>query len=85
MNARENRPQPKGPVIQTHGDQISFVPEFEERLQRNVETASKLGQPFALYWIKADQEDITLNRAIARLAFGASYLGSSEMAFSMRQ
>ncbi|PYQ60985.1 MAG: hypothetical protein DMF58_06450 [Acidobacteria bacterium] len=67
MNARENRPQPKGPVIQTHGDQISFVPEFEERLQRNVETASKLGQPFALYWIKADQEDITLNRAIARL------------------
>lgn len=67
MNTGEATPQRKGPVMQANGDQLSLDPEFSERLQRNVDTVSKLDQPFALYWIKANDEDQELNRSLAQL------------------
>lgn len=67
MNTDETTPQRKGPVMQANGDQLSLDPEFSERLQRNVDTVSKLDQPFALYWIKANDEDHELNRSLAQL------------------
>ncbi len=67
MNSSEPGPRRGLPVIHTSGDQVSFDREFNDRLQRNVETVSKLDQPFALYWIKADQSDAELNRSLAQL------------------
>jgi DNA-binding response OmpR family regulator/KaiC/GvpD/RAD55 family RecA-like ATPase len=67
MNSADVGPRRKRPVIQATGDDISFDPDFRERLQRSVETVSKFGQPFALYWIKADKPDVDLNRALAKL------------------
>ncbi|HJT16489.1 MAG TPA: ATPase domain-containing protein, partial [Thermoanaerobaculia bacterium] len=57
-------PLPKGSVIRLRDDGVEFAPEFEERLQRNVETVTKLDQPFALYWLKGDRD---LNRTLAKL------------------
>ena len=67
MNAGENAPQRKGPIMQAQGDQLGLDPEFNERLQRNVDTVSKFDQPFALYWIKSEDEDQDLNRKLAQL------------------
>jgi KaiC/GvpD/RAD55 family RecA-like ATPase/DNA-binding response OmpR family regulator len=57
----------KGPMLQHNGTDVSFDPEFNERLQRNVETVSKFDTPFAVYWIKAKDEDAELNRELAKL------------------
>ena len=54
--------------MQTNGDdRVQFDPEFNERLQRNVDTVSKFDQPFALYWLKSNKEDPELNRSLAQL------------------
>ena len=66
MNTGESR-KGKGPVMQKNGEQLAFEPEFHDRLQRNVDTVSKFDQPFALYWIKANQEDKDLNQSLAKL------------------
>jgi KaiC/GvpD/RAD55 family RecA-like ATPase/DNA-binding response OmpR family regulator len=57
----------RGPVMETSGDRMAFDPEFNERLQRNVDTVSKFDQPFALYWIKANENDADLNKSLAQL------------------
>jgi len=57
----------RGPVMEQSGDRMSFDPEFNERLQRNVDTVSKFDQPFALYWIKASENDADLNKSLAQL------------------
>ncbi|HEV7426804.1 MAG TPA: ATPase domain-containing protein [Thermoanaerobaculia bacterium] len=67
MNAAEVSPSRKGPVMQTNGQKIDFDPDFNERLQRNVDTVSKFDQPFALYWLKAADDDPELNRSLAQL------------------
>ncbi|MBV8543638.1 MAG: hypothetical protein JO093_06485 [Acidobacteria bacterium] len=66
MNA-EASPSRKGPVMQTNGETVQFDPEFNERMQRNVDTVSKFDQPFALYWLKANDDDPELNRSLAQL------------------
>jgi KaiC/GvpD/RAD55 family RecA-like ATPase/DNA-binding response OmpR family regulator len=63
----ETVPQRKGPVIETSGKDVKFHPEFDERLRRNVDTVSKFDQPFAVYWIKADDEDSEFNKSLAQL------------------
>jgi KaiC/GvpD/RAD55 family RecA-like ATPase/DNA-binding response OmpR family regulator len=68
MNAGEASPSRKGPVMQATGeDRVQFDPEFNERLQRNVDTVSKFDQPFALYWLKSNDDDPELNRSLAQL------------------
>ena len=67
MNSSETAPQKKKPTILTSGANVSFDPEFSERLQRNVETIAKFDQPFALYWIKGNDKDTGLNRSLAQL------------------
>jgi KaiC/GvpD/RAD55 family RecA-like ATPase/DNA-binding response OmpR family regulator len=68
MNATEAEPRRKGPAITRNGERLSFDPEFNDRLQRNVETFAKFDQPFALYWIKAgDESDQELNQSLAKL------------------
>jgi KaiC/GvpD/RAD55 family RecA-like ATPase/DNA-binding response OmpR family regulator len=68
MNADESSSQ-QGyrPVMSTSGDQVEFDPEFQERLQRNIATVSKFDTPFALYWIKSDQQDPELTRTLAQV------------------
>jgi len=68
MSAADNQSDPqRGPMLNAKGGKVDFDPEFNERLQRNVDTVTKLDQPFALYWIKASEEDTDLNRDLARL------------------
>lgn len=54
-------------VITGTDSDLAFEPEFQERLQRNVETVSKFDTPFALYWIKSKNNDPNLNRSLAKL------------------
>ena len=58
----------RGPVLHLKDDCVDCNPEFRDRLQRNIDTVSKFDQPFALYWIKAQDDDRELNRALAQLA-----------------
>ena len=68
MNAGEASPQRKGPIMKSDGgEKLSFDADFNERLQRNVDTVSKFDQPFALYWIKAADDDRDLNQSLAKL------------------
>ncbi len=68
MSAADNQSDPRrGPMLKVKGGKVDFDPEFNERLQRNVDTVTKLDQPFALYWIKASEEDAELNRDLASL------------------
>jgi KaiC/GvpD/RAD55 family RecA-like ATPase/DNA-binding response OmpR family regulator len=67
MNADENIPRRKESVMQAKGDAIELDREFDDRLQRNVDTVSKFDQPFALYWMKATQEDRRINDDLAQL------------------
>lgn len=67
-SSEESTPGRRGPAIQGTGNQLSFDPEFNDRLQRNVDTVSKFDQPFALYWIKsANETDADLNKSLAQL------------------
>jgi len=67
MGRNDAAPKPKGPVITAEGDEVTFAPEFNERLERNVETVKKFDQPFAVYWIKGGDNDKELNRSLAQL------------------
>ena len=67
MNQGESAPSRKGPVIEASGNDVTFHPELDERLRRNVDTVSKFDQPFAVYWIKANEEDAELNKSLAAL------------------
>jgi len=63
----ESLPQRKGPIMQTSGDNVTFESDFNDRLQRNIETVRKFDQPFAVYWIKASDDDGQLNKSLAQL------------------
>jgi KaiC/GvpD/RAD55 family RecA-like ATPase/DNA-binding response OmpR family regulator len=65
--SENSAPTRRGPVMAANGDRLAFDPEFNERLQRNVDTVSKFDQPFALYWIKANEGDGDLNKSLAQL------------------
>jgi KaiC/GvpD/RAD55 family RecA-like ATPase/DNA-binding response OmpR family regulator len=67
MNQGESAPQKRGPVINPNGNDVAFAPEFDERLKRNVDTVSKFDQPFAVYWIKGNEDDADLNKSLAQL------------------
>lgn len=67
MNQGDAAPSRKGPVIEASGSDVKFHPELDERLRRNVDTVSKFDQPFAVYWIKASEEDAELNKSLAEL------------------
>lgn len=67
MNQSEPAPKNKGPVIEAGDNDVKFHPEFDERLRRNVDTVSKFDQPFAVYWIKANDEDAEFNKSLAQL------------------
>lgn len=58
----------RGPVLKIKDDCVDCDAEFHDRLQRNVATVSKFDQPFALYWIKANESDRALNKALAEVA-----------------
>lgn len=63
---RERAAQPaRKPAVEDIG--LTLAPEVEERVQRNVESVSKLDQPYALYWIKASDGDRELHRWLERL------------------
>jgi KaiC/GvpD/RAD55 family RecA-like ATPase/DNA-binding response OmpR family regulator len=65
--SESSAPARRGPIMEANGDRLAFDPEFNERLQRNVDTVSKFDQPFALYWIKASDNDADLNKSLAQL------------------
>jgi KaiC/GvpD/RAD55 family RecA-like ATPase/DNA-binding response OmpR family regulator len=67
MAANESAPQRDREVMPLNGNAVAFEPDFNERLQRNVDTVSKFDTPFALYWIKATQADPELSTSLARL------------------
>ena len=63
----EIAPQKRGPVLRLEGNAVQFDSEFNDRLQRNLDTVKKLDQPFALYWIKSDDDGGKLNKSLARV------------------
>jgi KaiC/GvpD/RAD55 family RecA-like ATPase/DNA-binding response OmpR family regulator len=68
LNAGDNTVSRKhGPVIVSNDNGVSFATDFSERVQRSVDTVAKFDQPFALYWVKADEKDAEINRDLARL------------------
>lgn len=54
-------------VLDASEQNVSFDPEFNERLQRNISTVTKFDTPFAVYWIKASDKDKQINGDLARL------------------
>lgn len=68
MNAGEPSSQHRGgPVLTATGGDVEFDADFRDRLQRNIDTVSKLDTPFAVYWIKAEADDRELNTSLAKL------------------
>ncbi|HXH41009.1 MAG TPA: ATPase domain-containing protein [Thermoanaerobaculia bacterium] len=67
MGSSESTPRTAGPVITGDDAQPSFNSEFRDKLQRNVDTVAKFDQPFALYWIKASDQDPELSRSVAKI------------------
>src|SRR5947208_7675548 len=61
----EIAPQKKGPVLHVDGDAVQFDSDFNDRLQRNIDAVKKLDQPFALYWMKADDDGGKLKKSLA--------------------
>ncbi|HSP33609.1 MAG TPA: hypothetical protein VLU46_04765, partial [Thermoanaerobaculia bacterium] len=60
--------QAKGPIMSSVSDKdVTFDPEFNDRLKRNISTVSKFDTPFALYWIKSKKDDGKLNKSLAKL------------------
>jgi KaiC/GvpD/RAD55 family RecA-like ATPase/DNA-binding response OmpR family regulator len=57
----------KQSVLTADDGKVKFDPEFDDRLQRSIDTVKKFDQPFALYWIKADADAKNLNRSLAKL------------------
>lgn len=54
-------------VMPMKEDKVSWEPDFNKKLQRNVDTVSKFDMNFALYWIKSAQENGELNKSLAKL------------------
>ena len=54
-------------VMKAKEDQVSFDPDFDERLKRNITTVSKFDTPFALYWIKSHKDDQELSQSLAKI------------------
>lgn len=54
-------------IMSVQGSDVTFAPEFDDRLQRNIAAVSKFNTPFALYWIKAGEKSSTLNQSLARI------------------
>jgi KaiC/GvpD/RAD55 family RecA-like ATPase/DNA-binding response OmpR family regulator len=70
MNAGESTSQSRtsGPVLtSSENNDVQYDPDFRDRLQRNIDTVSKLDTPFAVYWIKSDGDDRELNTSLAKL------------------
>lgn len=69
MNAGDDSAQDGNRSVIRSADEraLEFEPEFDERLQRNITTVSKFDTPFALYWIKANDEGTALSQTLARL------------------
>lgn len=71
MKSGETASQPKNRALLTpngpNGGDVSFDPEFNDKLQRNIDTVSKFDSPFAVYWMKANEEDPDLHREIVSL------------------
>ena len=69
MNAGETTSQSRsGPMLTaSENNDVQYDPEFRDRLQRNIDTVSKLDTPFAVYWIKSDGDDRELNTSLAKL------------------
>jgi DNA-binding response OmpR family regulator len=57
----------RGSLLTPEGDKVTFAPEFNDRLQRSIETVKKLDQPFAVYWVKASDDGGGLNKSLAKL------------------
>jgi len=58
----------RGPLLTPEGEGVRFAPEFNDRLQRSIDAVKKLDQPFAVYWVKASENDGgTLNKSLAKL------------------
>ena len=58
----------RGTLLTAEGDGgVRFAPEFNDRLQRSIETVKKIDQPFAVYWIKAAEDDARLKKSLAHL------------------
>lgn len=68
MNSgEEHRERIDRPIMTANGDDIAFDPDFNERLQRNIDAVSRLDTPFALYWIKSHDEDPELSQELAKI------------------
>jgi KaiC/GvpD/RAD55 family RecA-like ATPase/DNA-binding response OmpR family regulator len=68
MKSGETASQPKNRSLLLHdGKEISFDPEFNDKLQRNIETVSKFDSPFAVYWIKSKDDDPELHREMVKV------------------
>ena len=55
------------PVLHASDDNVSFDPDFDERMKRNINTVSKFATPFAVYWLKTDGSDKKINSDLAKL------------------
>ena len=55
------------PVLVATDEAVSFDPDFNERLQRNISTVTKFDTPFAVYWIKTNAKDREINSDLAKL------------------
>jgi len=67
VNEGIERVEVKKPVIEKPNIGVSLERDAQERLQRSVESVSKLDQPFALYWIEASDSGRDINRSLARV------------------
>ena len=54
-------------MLTAKGSDVTFDPEFKDRLDRNIATVSKFDTPFAMYWIKSNKEDPKLSQSLAQL------------------
>lgn len=62
----KNAPAGKVLTVQDNND-VTFEPQFRERMQRNIDTVAKFDTPFAVYWIKSEENDRELNKSLAKL------------------
>ena len=68
MNTDETTPSTRNrSMLTAKGNDVTFEPEFKERLDRNIATVSKFDSPFAMYWIKAKSDDPKLSQSLAQL------------------
>jgi hypothetical protein len=68
MKSGETASQPKNrSLLARNGNDVSFDPEFNDKLQRNIDTVSKFDSPFAVYWLKAQDEDADLHKEMVKL------------------